>query len=185
MGVSRSGDQLAAKLTKYGASIAGANRDAVSAAALRYKERAIANAERDAGPDRRLSQWKNRFGLKRGASPRLNASYRLYGNANAKAVLRPTPYGIWALLDGGSKPHRIVPFRYVRGLRSNPNKNAGARRALAFPGAGRGGSGYAMSADHPGTPGKRTFRQVPQQAQPLALRAFQKSHHAALFEVFK
>lgn len=193
MGTSRNTAQLVGKIDRYAKSFGKANRAGVSAAALRYKEQALRNATKDTGGDRKLSGIEaGRFGLARKA-PKLGASYKLFGYVNAKAVLNPYPYGMWSLLDGGAPAHIIRPFRYKRrrgGKQSAAERGAysrggGARKALTVPGAGRDGSGFAAYVEHPGSPAKRTFRNVPRQAERAAKRSFQRSHHQALLDVFK
>ena len=193
MGTSRSTAQLVGKIDRYAKSFGKANRAGTSAAALRYKERAILNVTRDTGGDRKLSGIEaGRFGLQRNA-PNLGASYKLFGYTNAKAVLNPYPYGLWSLLDGGRRGgYAVRPFRYKRrkgGKQSAAERGAyarggSARKALAFPMNGHG-SGFAASATPGPTKGKRTFRDVPRQAERAAKRSFQRAHHKALLDVFK
>jgi hypothetical protein len=176
MGVSRSPAELADKFQRYAFAFGAANREAVQSAALTYKEQLLRNAERDAGPDRRLSRWRRRFGASRsGTSPKLNAGYDLFGFDNAKAILRPRPYGIWALLEEGAQPHVIRPFRYVRGARKGQGNSA-----LKFP-----DGGFAAFAQHPGTPPKRTFTDATRIAEPRAMRVFGEAHRRSLLEVFR
>lgn len=165
MGTSTSTAQLVGKIDRYAKSFGKANRAGVSAAALRYKEQALRNLDADTGGDRRMSNFRS-------GRVKMGAGYRLYGYEDAKAVLKPRPYGVWALLDGGSAPHRIAP-------KGRGRRVADRRKALKF------GTGYAAYADHPGSTGKRTFRNVPRQAEPAAKRSFQRSHHQALLDVFK
>lgn len=180
MGTSQNTAQLVGKIEKYAYSLGKANRNGVSAAALRYKEQLLRNAEKVAGPDRRLSNWKARYGLKKAASPRLNAGYKLFGYTDAKAYVKPSPYGIWSMLEGGAKAHIIRPFRYVRGRRKGEGNSA-----LAFPGAGQDGRGFATFAEHPGTKPTFLFTSAAKIAEPSAVRSFQRSHHAALLDVFR
>lgn len=169
MGTSRNVAQLVEKLERYGLVVGRANREAVSGAAWTYKQRLLRAAERDTGGDRRLSQWRTRNGSTT-PSPKLGAGYELFGYENAKAVLRPRPYGIWSLLEGGASPHRIRP-RSGRGAK---------RKVLSFP-----GGGFAAYADHPGTPPKRTFTEATAGAEPAAMRVFAEAHRRSLLETFK
>lgn len=193
MGTSRNTAQLVGKIERYAYAMGQANRAGTSAAALRYKEQALRNARKDTGGDLKLSNMAaGRFGLGKKA-PKLGARYRLFGYVNAKAVVNPYPMGQWALIDAGSAPHRITPFRYKRkrggGMRVAEKtalaKGGGGRKALTIPGAGRDGEGFAAYADHPGTTGKRTFRNVPMQAKQAAMRSFRRSHQEALLKAFK
>lgn len=173
MGTSQSTGELVDKFRKYAFLTGNANRQAVTSAALVYKNRLLATAARDTGGDRRLSRWRRRFGAGGdGQSPKLNAGFDVFGYDNAKAVIKPRPYGIWALLEGGAAPHRIYPFRYARGSR-----NQGARKALKF------GGQFAAYVDHPGTPAKRTFSDA-LTAEPQAKRVFREAHRRGLLEVF-
>lgn len=174
MGTSRNVGELADKFERYAFVFGNANRKGVQAAAQVYKNRLLENAERDTGGDRRLSRWRSRLGVV-AESPRLNAGYELFGFENAKAVLRPRPYGIWALLEGGAKPHRIAPFKYARGRRRGEGTSA-----LKFP-----NGSFAAYAEHPGTQGKRTFSEAVPVSAPGAKRVFAEAHRRGLLEVFK
>lgn len=173
MGVSRSPEELGRKLARAGYAIGAANRAAVSGAAFVYKRRLLENAERDAGPDRRLSRWRRRSGTRSsGESPRLNAGYDLFGYENAVAVLRPRPYGIWALLEGGAAPHRIQPH--------STRRRAATVKALRFP-----GGGFAAYADHPGTEPKHTFTDAISGEESAAMAVFAAAHRRSLLETFR
>ena len=176
MGSSRSVAELAGKFESYAYIFGNANRRGVQAAAQVYKDRLLANAARDSGGDLRLSRWRRRFGASGdGQSPKLGAGYQLFGYENAKAVLRPRPYGIWALLEGGAAPHRIAPFKYARGRRRGEGNSA-----LKFA-----NGGFAAYVNHPGTPGKNTFTDAVPPATPGAKRVFAEAHRRGLLEVFK
>jgi hypothetical protein len=174
MGTSRNVGELTDKFERYAFLFGNANRRAVQAATQVYKEKLLDNARRDSGGDLRLSRWRSRLGAV-SQSPKLGAGYEVFGFDNAKAVLRPRPYGIWALLEGGAAPHRITPFRYVRGRRRGEGNSA-----LKFP-----NGSFAAYADHPGTAGKRTFTEAARFGEPGAKRVFAEAHRRALLEVFK
>jgi len=165
MGTSRNVAQLTRKMDRYAKSLGKANRAGTSAAALRYKEQALRNVATDTGGDRSMSNFK-------GGKVRMGVGYQLKGYENALAIVRPRPYGVWSLLDGGSAPHRITP-------KGRGRRVAERRRALKI------GSGFAAYANHPGSTGKRTFRRTPVQAKRAAVQSFQRSHHQALLDVFK
>ena len=163
MGTSHSTAQLVGKIERYSHALGKANRAGTSAAALRYKEQALRNVTADTGGDRSMSNFRN-------GNVRMGVGYQLKGTTNALAIVRPRPYGVWALLDGGSKPHIVRPRARGRG---------GRRRALTI------GNGFAAYVNHPGSKGKRTFRRTPAQAKTAAVRSFHRSHHQALLDVFK
>jgi hypothetical protein len=169
MGESKSPEQLGLKLAAAATAIATANRKAVSRAALVYKDRLIAASVSDTGGDRRLSRWKARGGTVK-PSPRLGAGYDIKGNENAVAIVRPRPYGIWALLEGGAVAHPIKPYRRGKA------KGGG----LAFP-----DGNVRRAVEHPGTQGKRTFTKAKAGAQGPAMRVFAAVHRKSLLEVFK
>ena len=176
MGTSKSIGELAGKFESYAYVFGKANRNGVQASAQVYKERLLANAARDSGGDMRLSRWRRRFGASGdGTSPKLGAGYQLFGYDNAKAVLRPRPYGIWALLEGGAVPHRIAPFKYARGRRRGEGNSA-----LRFP-----NGTFAAYVNHPGSRGKETFSGAVPPATPGAKRVFAEAHRRGLLEVFR
>jgi hypothetical protein len=176
MGTSRNATELAGKFSAYALAFGNANRSAVQAATQVYKDRLLDNARRDTGGDLRLSRWRRRYGASgTGVSPKLGAGYEVFGTLNAKSVLRPRPYGIWALLEGGAAPHVIKPFRYVRGRRKGEGNSA-----LKFP-----NGDFAASVSHPGTNALNTFSDATRTAEPEAKRVFAKAHRRGLLEVFK
>lgn len=182
MGTSNSAAELAGKFSTYALAFGNANRTAVQAATQVYKDRLLDNARRDTGGDLRLSRWRRRYGASgTGVSPKLGAGYDIFGTLNAKAVLRPRPYGIWALLEGGTgergggTAYVIKPFRYVRGRRKGEGNSA-----LKFP-----DGGFAASATHRGVAPKNTFSDATRSAEPGAKRVFAEAHRRGLLEVFK
>lgn len=174
MGTSRNVAELGEKFERYAFVFGNANRKGVQAAAQVYKDRLLSNADRDTGGDRRLSRWRSRLGNV-SQSPKLGAGYELFGFDNAKAVLRPRPYGIWALLEGGAKPHKIAPFQYKRGRRRGEGNSA-----LKFS-----NGSFAAYVNHPGTAPQRTFSDAVPPATPGAKRVFAEAHRRGLLEVFK
>lgn len=171
MGTSRSTAQLVGKIDRYANAIPKANRKAVTAATMRYKERALQNVEADTGGDRRMSNL---------GRLRLGAGFELSGDVDARALLRPRPIGAWALLDSGSIPHTITPGSRIRSRGRGRTRLANTRkRALKF------GDQYAARVEHPGSSGKGTFRKVPTQAKQAAMRSFRRSHAASLVDVFR
>lgn len=176
MGTSNSAAELAGKFSTYALVFGNANRTAVQAATQVYKDRLLDNARRDTGGDLRLSRWRRRYGASgTGQSPKLGAGYDVFGTLNAKAVLRPRPYGIWALLEGGTVPHTIKPFRYARGRRRGEGNSA-----LKFA-----DGNFAAGVQHPGTRPKNTFTDAARAGEPGAKRVFAEAHRRALLEVFK
>jgi hypothetical protein len=176
MGTSNSAAELAGKFSTYALAFGNANRTAVQAATQVYKDRLLDNARRDTGGDLRLSRWRRRYGASgTGVSPKLGAGYDIFGTLNAKAVLRPRPYGIWALLEGGTVAHTIKPFRYARGRRRGEGNSA-----LKFS-----DGNFAGAVQHPGTSPKNTFSDATRSAEPGAKRVFAEAHRRGLLEVFK
>lgn len=166
MGTSKSGKQLGAKFATVAYAMGRANRDATNAAALMYKESLLTSATRDSGGDLKLSNWG--WNGKRYRQPRLGAGYEVYGYENAKAVVRPRPYGLWAFLEGGAKPHPV-------GLRRRNR-----RKALHFA-DGR----FATTAQHPGVRGKRTFSKGATAGREPAMRIFKLTHDRSLQKSFR
>jgi hypothetical protein len=182
MGTSRNATELAGKFSAYALAFGNANRSAVQAATQVYKDRLLDNARRDTGGDLRLSRWRRRYGASgTGVSPKLGAGYEVFGTLNAKSVLRPRPYGIWALLEGGAgergggTEYVIKPFRYVRGRRKGEGNSA-----LKFP-----NGDFAASVTHRGVAPKNTFSDATRTAEPGAKRVFAEAHRRGLLEVFK
>jgi hypothetical protein len=170
MGTSTSGKELANKLQKAARASGKANRQAVSAAALVYKEATLASAATDTGGDLRMSHWgwspvKGNY-----RAPRLGAYYDVKGFENATALLRPKPIGLWVYLEGGAKPHPIK----VR------TRGRNRRKALALA-----GGGFAAAVNHPGTRGKKTWSRGLKAGEQPALRAFKLAHQRSLLESFR
>jgi len=61
-----------------------------------------------------------------------------------------TSAGGWAINENRVKRHDIDP-------RQRPRRGGKRRKALAFPGAGRKGSGFTMHVDHPGIRARRLW----------------------------
>jgi hypothetical protein len=166
MATSKSGAQLAAKFTAVAYAAGKANREATSAAALTYKESLIGAATTDTGGDLRLGHWG--WNGKRYRQPKIGAGYDVYGYENAKAVVRPRPYGLWAFLEGGAKPHVIV------------NRKRNKRKAMRFA------SGeFATTANHPGARGRKTFTKGAKAGERPAMRIFKLTHQRALLRNFR
>lgn len=159
-------NQFAVEFTASSREIGIANRDATKAAALAYKKALLVAATTDTGGDLRLSHW-GWTGTKY-RRPKLGAGYEVFGEAHAKAVVSPRPYGLWAFLEGGAKEHRII-------LRRRRKK-----RALAFA-----GGEFAKSANHPGVRGKKTFSRGAKLGERAATKAFIEVHKRSLARAAK
>ena len=170
MGISKSGAELANKLQKAARASGKANRQAVSAAALAYKEATLASGASDTGGDLRMSHWG--WSPVKGTyrAPKLGAYYDVKGYENATALLRPKPIGLWVYLEGGARPHAIT----------NRTRGRNRRKALALQ-----GGGFAKAVNHPGTRGKKSWSRGLKAGEPQALRIFKLTHQRSLLESFR
>lgn len=206
MGVSKSPAELAAKMAKAGAAIAGENRAGVEASAMAYKLALLDSARKDSGGDLRLSRW-GRTGVK------LNAGYDVRGRGPVvTATVEPRPKGVWRVLEDGARPHVIAAgltrrqgqaltlFSVMAGqggdlsgydlgalasiARGNRNNRRSSRRrgraqALTI------GSNLRAYARHPGTKGKGTFTEGFRNGTRRATSAYSTAQARALGEVFR
>ena len=166
MGTSRSGAELAMKLQKVAQAQGKANRKAVSAAALVYKESVLATGAEDIGGDMRLSHWG--WNGKTYRQPKLGAGYDVKGYERAVALLRARPQGLWKFLEIGAQPHPIA-------LRKR-NKKRGLKMQ---------GGMYARSVQHPGVRGRRTWSRGVAAGQAPAMRAYKLSMQRSLLNEFR
>lgn len=169
MGTSKSPAELALKMQKYARASGQANRKAVSAAALVYKQSALASATVDTGGDLKLSKWGWNPTKGTYRAPKLGAYYDVKGYENATAIMRPKPIGLWVFLEAGAKPHTIA-------LRTRGRRR---RKGLALA-----DGGFARSVQHPGTKGRRTWRRGIEAGTKPAMRTFELTHQRALLETF-
>lgn len=154
MGTSRGVSDLAAKLNRAATAIARADKTAVERTALKIKRAAEVERNRAVGSDGRMSNVGR-------SGARLGVRYDLRAGQNPSAVVRAT--GPWQLVENNTRSH-LVTSRYARGTRARRS------RAGLFgpqqPGALRGGRraviltpwGYRRYARHPGTRGKRPWK---------------------------
>ena len=170
MGTSKSGAELANKLQKAARASGKANRKAVSAAALAYKESTLLSGARDTGGDLRLSHWGWSPAKATYRAPKLGAYYDVKGYENATAIVRPKPIGLWVYLEGGARPHAI----------KNRTRGRSRRKALALQ-----GGGFAKAVNHPGTRGKKSWSRGLKAGEPQALRIFKLTHQRSLLESFR
>ena len=203
MGTSRSGADLAKKLTAVSKDLGRANRQAVSAAAMQYKDELLDNAERDLdsrnpSPKRSFSRWgKDNKGMAGSRKAlQVGAGYDLRGYTNAVAKLKARPQGPWKVLEYGAKPHNIIPgttrtrarnaeaFGALFGLDNDTATIARAARGvrgrvrpLRIPGSP---NGYAMYARSPGSKAKKTWSRSLAKRTPGAMRVFKSSHQRSL-----
>ena len=203
MGTSKSGADLAKKLTAVSKDLGRANRQAVSAAAMQYKDELLDAAERDLdsrnpSPKRSFSRWgKDNKGMAGSRKAlQVSAGYDLRGYTNAVAKLRARPQGPWKVLEYGAKPHNIIPgttrtrarnaeaFGALFGLDNDTATIARAARGvrgrvrpLRIPGSP---NGYAMYARSPGSKAKKTWSRSLAKRTPGAMRVFKSSHQRSL-----
>lgn len=81
--------------------------------------------------------------------------------------------GAWAINETGAVAHDIFP-------RQRPRNGGRRRSALKFPGAGRNGSGYALSAHHPGVRGRRLWTAAGRRLEDAVEPAIEKVYDKAL-----
>ena len=203
MGTSKSGADLAKKLTAVSKDLGRANRQAVSAAAKQYKDELLDAAQRDLdsrnpSPKRSFSRWgKDNKGMAGSRKAlQVSAGYDLRGYANAVAKLKARPQGPWKVLEYGAKPHNIIPgttrtrarnaeaFGALFGLDNDTATIARAARGvrgrvrpLRIPGSP---NGYAMYARSPGSKAKKTWSRSLAKRTPGAMRVFKSSHQRSL-----
>lgn len=170
MGTSKSGKALGVKLTAAAVALGKANRKAVSAAALAYKEAELVSAASDSGGDLRLGHWGWSPAKGTYRAPKLGAYYDVKGYENATALLKPKPIGLWVYLEGGAKPHAV----------KNRTRGRNRRKALALS-----GGGFASAVNHPGTRGKKTWSKGLKAGEPQAMRIFKLTHQRSLLESFR
>jgi hypothetical protein len=203
MGTSRSGADLSKKLQGYAKEAGKANRQAVSAAAMQYKDELLDAAERDLdtrnpSPKRSFSRWgkdsKGMAGSRKALQ--VGAGYDLRGYVNATAKLKARPQGPWKVLEYGAKDHNIIPgltrtkarnaeaFGALFGLENDTATLARAARGvrgrvrpLRIPGSP---TGYAMFARVKGSKAKKTWSRSLSRRTPAATRAFSNSHRRSL-----
>ena len=170
MGTSHSGAELAVKFQKVARAQGKANRKAVSAAALVYKESVLASAASDVGGDMKLSHWGWSPAKGSYRAPKLGAYYDVKGYEHATALLRPKPIGLWVFLEAGAKPHAMQ-------MRT---RGRGRRKALKLV-----DGGFARSVQHPGAKGKRTWTRGLEAGTRPAMRQFELTHQRSLLESFR
>ena len=166
MGTSHSGAELAVKFQKVARAQGTANRKAVSAAALVYKETILETAAGDIGSDMRLSHWG--WNGKTYRQPKFGAGYDVKGYERAVALLRARPQGMWKFLEIGAQPHRIA-------LRKR-NKRRGLKMQAG---------GFASEVQHPGVRGRRTWSRGVAAGQAPAMRMYKLTQQRALLNEFR
>jgi hypothetical protein len=162
------GAELAIKLQSASRSLGKANRDAVSKAALVYKDAVLAELRSDAGGDQVMSHW----GWKSSGNYRvvkMGAGYDLDGTDKCVATLKARPMGLWKVMEYGASRHEILP-------RKNKRKKGG-RLKFANGGFGRG-------VMHPGTRPKRTWSKGIQKGSKPAMAVFSREHKSSLAKSF-
>jgi hypothetical protein len=116
-------------------------------ALVRQADRALKSANRKlAGPVSRKGIKAIKAGAPRFGTPRKQLTAKTEVHTSGDGVVI-TFYGVsagaWAINETGAKAHDIFP-------RQRPRNGGTRRKALAFAGAGRNGSGYAAVAHHKG-----------------------------------
>lgn len=201
MGTSRSGADLSKKLVNYAKGAPAANRRAVGAAAMQFKDAVLDAAERDLGhhpsPPRHFSRWGKAVGEGQRKGLQVGAGYDVKGSANAVALLKARPQGPWKVLEYGAKPHPLVPGATMKlrreaafvaaftgaevGANALFSRRAGlgnrARKVLRIPGSG---SGFAMYAQHPGSKAKKTWSTAIVRRSPAAVKVIRNVHRKHL-----
>jgi hypothetical protein len=148
VGTSTSGAQLAGKLVAFAGDIPKINREAVSDAALIFKDGVLGEAKKVVGSDLKMSN----FG-KRGV--RLGAGFDVKGGVNAVALLKARPMGPWKVVEYGAGPHLIGLGKAGR-TESVKSKGRAYRKAKAKY---LYGQGYAHPVRGPiAHPGSKAFK---------------------------
>lgn len=162
MGVSRSPEELAAKLTKFGRGMPPATREGVRTGALLVVT-SIRRELHRAAPSGRLSGVG-----KRGA--RLSVGFDPpKSDVNPTALVRAR--GPWQLIENSTRPHVIVPKRRRR-VRTR-------RGAVLTP------QGPRARISHPGTTGKHPWERGLRSSEHLVRQAVQREFHQALVKAFR
>jgi hypothetical protein len=206
MGTSKSGADLSKKLVRYAGGVPAANRRAVGAAAMQFKNAVLDAADRDlarhSSPPRHFSRWGKAVGEGKRKGLKVGAGYDVKGSANAVALLKARPQGPWKVLEYGAKSHPLVPGATMKmrreaafvaaftGAEVGPSalysRRAGlgnrARKVLRVPGSP---SGFAMYASHPGSKAKRTWSQAIIKRSPKATQVIRNVHAKHLARSFK
>jgi hypothetical protein len=163
---SNSGVELAIKLNKAGKSLGKANRDAVSQAALEYKNAVLDEARKDIGADLTLSHWGWRSnGSYRGL--KLGAGYKVTGTSNAQARLEARPMGPWKVLEYGANKHEIKPRKRKKNGRLKLRDGKFSRGVM-----------------HRGSKGKRTWSTGIRKGTKPAMAVFSREHKSSLAKSF-
>lgn len=159
MGTSKSGFQLAGKLTSFGAGVAGAAGVATGAAALMVKTAAIAELSAVGVRGQRLRN----VGKK---GRKLGVQYTVRKGPNSTAIVRAT--GPWPIIESNTKAHNIGEPKGRRG-----------RRRLRVAGQWRTGP-----LEHPGTRGKHPWGRAAAKSIPMVPKAYDKAISAELLRHF-
>lgn len=131
MGVSRSPQELARKLTAVAEAVQRSNLEATKEAALAAKRAVLAEAEAAVGPDLRI-RYVGKNGTKIGAGYEVEE----LPDGHARATLKPR--GPWPIVEYAIGPH-IITSKRARGSKksrqtvvANGGKLVGPRKAAVF-----------------------------------------------------
>ena len=193
MGVSRSPQELAAKLNRYAVEVGRANRTGVEAAALAVKRTTEPLVRNATGGDMRLSGVG-----KRGA--KIGVRYTVRGTEDATAIVKAT--GPAQLIERDQPPHLVASKYAPRSLAKGFGRGrAGARRGLAdrvgSTGAATGAGWppravisfngitvrYAIKAG--GSKGRKPFKRGFAKGETLAPVEYAKAQRKAMLSVFQ
>lgn len=162
MGTSRSPEELAAKLTRFGRGMPPATREGVRIGALLVATSIRRELQR-AAPSGRLSGVG-----RRGA--RLSVGFDPpKSDTNPTALVRAR--GPWQLIENPTRPHEIVPKRRRRTRNRRP--------AVLTP------QGPRTRIMHPGTRGKHPWERGVRSSEHLVRQAVQREFHHALVKAFR
>lgn len=168
MGVSTSGDQLAAKFMRYANSIDTANREAVQQCALSMKELYASQLGK-------FAHLRNMG--RRGVTVR--ARYDIKGTKNPTALIKAAPMGAATIAERGAQPHLIG----IGGGKSTSstrrfNRN---RKYLEFP----SGDVRLGPVAHPGMTGALPWARAKTVLKPKASELYRRAQRRKLVESFR
>lgn len=159
--------QLGVQFTKYSKEFGEANKVAVTEAAKVIKEYTILSAAKDVGGDMAMSHWGWLPRSKTYRQPKLSVYYDVKGKQRATALIKPKPIGLWVYLEAGAKPHPIALRKRgrdrVRALADKPKDAV-----------------FAVSVQHPGTKGRKTWSRGLRVGEPIAMRVYTLTHQREL-----
>lgn len=182
MGTSRTVGEFVGKLARIPGSFQEAQRQAAPKVGMVGKRILLDQAQQDNGSLKFRNAGKN--------GSKLGAGYDVR-DAGGKKLIEVKPRGwVWAILQGGAKPH-VITSKYAGGSRKSRQQRVEGGQRLQR-GGGRGGravlrtpAGYRRWVKHPGVKPKRTFTKARDRFFKEAPSIAKKEYDEALRRVFR